>query len=148
MPYAERTDVPVSRSKGEIEATITRYGATKYQSGWDNARALVAFEAQGRRVRFVLPLPAPENFASQRAFEQESRRVWRALALVIKAKLESYASGIETFDEAFAAQILLPNNMTVGEWLAPQLDAAYRTDDMPPMLPLPSTPFPQLPSAR
>ena len=45
---------------------------------------------------------------------EEVRRRWRALLLVIKAKLESVESGIETFEEAFASQIVLANGQTVG----------------------------------
>lgn len=145
MPYAERTEVPVSRSKAEIEHLIERYGGTRYQSGWDAQRALIAFEAEGRRVRFVLPLPQRERFTSQRAYEQELRRVWRALALVIKAKLESWQSGIEGFEEAFLAQIVLPSNSTVGEWIAPQLAETYRSGEMPPLLALPESKVLQLP---
>jgi len=138
MPYAERTDVPVARSKAEIEGLIERYGGVRYQAGWDTERALVAFECEGRRVRFVLPLPQRGDFGSERAFAQEQRRVWRALCLVIKAKLESWESGIESFDEAFAAQVVLPDNSTVGQWLGPQLARAYRLSAMPPLLALPA----------
>lgn len=137
MAYAERTEVPVSRSKAEIEALVERYGGTRYQSGWDGLRALIMFEAESRRIRFVLPLPQRGDYSSQRAYDQELRRVWRALALVIKAKLESVTSGIETLEEAFMAQVVLADNTTVAEWLAPQLAATYRSGAMPPMLALP-----------
>jgi hypothetical protein len=30
MPYADRTTVPVKRTKAEIEATLTRYGADRF----------------------------------------------------------------------------------------------------------------------
>lgn len=145
MPYAERTEVPVSRSKAEIEGLIERYGGSRYQAGWDSERALIMFEAEGRRVRFVLPLPRRDGHTSQRAYEQELRRVWRALALVIKAKLESWQSGIEGFEDAFMSQIVLPGNSTVGEWLAPQLAESYRSGTMPPMLALPEPKVRQLP---
>lgn len=137
MPYAERTEVPVSKSKAEIEGLIERYGGSKYQSGWDGQRALIAFEAESRRVRFVLPLPQRESFTTQRQWEQEQRRVWRSLCLVIKAKLESWQAGIEGFEEAFLAQILLPSNSTVAEWLGPQIAETYRSGAMPPLLALP-----------
>lgn len=146
MPYAERTEVPVSRSKAEIEGLIEKYGGHRYQAGWDSERALIMFEAEGRRVRFVLPLPRRDAYTSQRAHEQELRRVWRSLALVIKAKLESWQSGIESFEDAFMSQIVLPGNGgTVGEWLAPQLAESYRSGAMPPMLALPGSKVKQLP---
>jgi hypothetical protein len=136
MPYAERTEVPVSRSKAEIEGLIERFGGNKYQSGWDGERALVAFEAEGRRVRFVLPLPQRRDFTSQRAYEQEQRRVWRSLCLVIKAKLESWQSGIEDFEQAFMPQLILPDNTTVGERVLPMVGEAYRQGSMTPFLPV------------
>lgn len=148
MPYAERTEVPVSRSKAEIEGLIEKYGGHRYQAGWDSERALIMFEAEGRRVRFVLPLPRRDGYTSQRAYDQELRRVWRSLALVIKAKLESWQSGIEGFEEAFMAQVVLPSGGTVAEWLAPQLAESYRSGAMPPMLALPATKVLQLPAAR
>jgi hypothetical protein len=54
--------------------------------------------------------------------------------LVIKAKLEGVASGIETFDQAFMAHILLPNGETTGEQLIPQIQIAYKTGAMPTLL--------------
>lgn len=53
MAYAEGTDVPVERSRAEIERLLTRYGAQRFMSGWDRESATIAFEANGRRVRFV-----------------------------------------------------------------------------------------------
>lgn len=140
MPYAERTEVPVERTKAEIERLVTRYGARRYQTGWDDERglALVMFDMEGRRVRFVLGLPEPSAYATTRAYEQERRRRWRALLLVIKAKLESVASGIEQFEESFLAQIVLPGNTTVYEQARPAIQQAYLTGQLTPLLALPS----------
>ena len=70
----------------------------------DGNRVVIAFRAQNRYVRFRLPLPDPkaEEFARTpvrrilrspeghaEAYEQAIRQRWRALALVIKAKLEA-----------------------------------------------------------
>lgn len=62
------------------------------------------------------------------------RRRWRALALGIKGKLETVATGIQTFEEEFLANIVLPNKQTVAEWLEPQLTAQYKGGKMPRML--------------
>ena len=82
-------------------------------------------------------MPKRLNSAAEAAHEQATRQRWRALALSIKAKLESVESGIEQFEEAFMAQIVLPNGKTVGEWVAPQIEASYKSGNMPPMLPAP-----------
>lgn len=148
--YAKGTTVPVAKSRTEIEAMLKRYGATAFVSGYDGPRALLGFEAKGRRLRFVLPLPQPTDRAIkydkrnwQRSqsqirdvIEAEERRLFRALCLVIKAKLESVESGIETFENAFLANIVVPGTgTTIGEWAAPKIAAAYdEAASMPPLL--------------
>lgn len=144
--FAKDTTVSADRTLEEIRATIKRYKAVKLATFEDENRVGVAFEMENRRVRFVMPLPdktagmvkinaSRQTRYSEPAYEQAVRTRWRALLLTIKAKLESVQSGIETFDEAFMAQLVLPDNRTMAEWAKPQIDAAYRTGEMPPMLP-------------
>lgn len=40
--YAEGTDVPVERSKAQIEEILRRYGASAFASGWDKQHAMLA----------------------------------------------------------------------------------------------------------
>ena len=149
MRYAEHTAVSTEKSKAEIERTLTRYGAAKFMTGWDQDKAVMAFEMRERRIRFVLPLPDRKDKAfwttpggrrkrdeagALDAWEQACRQRWRALALAIKAKLEAVETGITTFDEEFLAHIVLPSNQTVGEWLVPQVSHIYLDKKMPPML--------------
>jgi len=56
MTYAKGTEVPVSRSRDEIERTLARYGASTFAYGWDGKRALVEFVVDDRRVRLTVPL--------------------------------------------------------------------------------------------
>ncbi|MCC6615536.1 MAG: hypothetical protein IT320_18830 [Anaerolineae bacterium] len=151
MAYAQRTDVSTDRSLDEIRRTVQRYGARRFMIGEDEdtRRVIVMFEARDRRVQFVVTLPKYEDFAKtdtgryrksdtaqRQAFDQAIRQRYRALLLVIKAKLESVEAGIETFEEAFLAQIVLPDGNTVARWIAPQLEASYESGAMPQMLPL------------
>ena len=69
-----------------------------------------------------------------KAWEQAQRSAWRALNLVIKAKLESVKAGIFTFEQEFLPHILLPNGQTVGEFMVPQIETAYQGGQMPPLL--------------
>ena len=138
----------------EIETTLRKYGCDSFMFASDRTRAMIGFEADGRRVKFVLPLPDQndrrfthglrkgakeehERSDTQKAaaYEQEIRRRWRALALAIKAKLECVESGITTFEQEFLAHIVVPNGQTIGEWIAPQLQHVYASGEMPPMLP-------------
>lgn len=150
--YAENTTVTVERSQAEIQGLIQRYGARKYASGYDEDTrlAVIQFEMTGRRVMFRLHLPDidDDRFAldgrgrerSQtawaNAYDQECRRLWRSLLLVIKAKLESVESGVESFEEAFLPQIVIPGTgQTYGQFAVPQIAAVYEHGELPPMLP-------------
>lgn len=148
--FAETTTVTSEKSRAEIEKILTRYGASGFMYGWQSTHALLAFEMAGRRVKFALPLPDRKDrefthtpnrgtkrsdSQAEAAYEQAVRQKWRALALVIKAKLEAVESGITEFEEEFLAHIVLPNGNTVGQFMLPQVESAYDTGDMPPMLP-------------
>ena len=147
--YAEKTEVPIDRSKAEIEKTLMRYGADQFVYGTMLGRAMIAFRANSKFVRFTLPLPEPESRdfsrtptgrsrtkdAAQKEFAQEVRRRWRALSLSIKAKLETVETGITTFEQEFMAHIVLPDGQTVGEYMIPQIEQAYESKEMPKALP-------------
>lgn len=149
MPrYAATTEVSADRSKAEIERTLTRYGANQFVYGWSGDVVMVAFQAHGRFIRFHLPMPAKSDFAQtpsgrsrksqqtiNEAWEQAARQRWRALALVIKAKLEAVESGIATFENEFLAYMMLPDGQTVGAWVAPQIALSYKSGQMPELLP-------------
>ena len=70
------------------------------------------------------------------AWEQACRSRWRALYLIIKAKLEAIEAGISTVEREFFYDVVLPDGRTAGEFLAPQIEAAYETGEMPPLLPV------------
>jgi hypothetical protein len=147
--YAEGTTVTVERSKAEIEGTVRRYGATSFISGYDEHSAFVLFKANGRMVRFHVPIPAAADpmFARdgrkntrtpeqrQRAAAGEEMRLWRCLLLAIKSKLEVVESGISSFEQEFLAHIVLPDSTTVADWIGPQLEDAYASGTMPAALP-------------
>lgn len=148
--YAAGTEVSALRSREEIERTLTRYGASGFMYGWQDARAVLGFVAGGREVRFELPLPDRAEFArtpvtrqarsasaANEAFEQAVRQRWRALALVIKAKLEAVEAGIVEFDQEFLAHIVVGGS-TVGSRVVPQLQAAIDAGSLPALLPGPA----------
>ena len=152
--FAENTAVSSENSRAEIERTLRRYDASGFAYAWDSTggRAMVGFEIGSRRVRFMLPLPDPadEAFtltptgkyrkpeAARKEWEQAGRQRWRALALVIKAKLEAVAAGIVTFEEEFLAHLVLPTGRTVGEQWAPEyIKALEGGAKLPPLLGVP-----------
>lgn len=133
-PYAERTRVPVGQSRNEIEAALKRYGADGFAFGWEDGRSVVQFRADGRYVRFTVAMPDARSL-TRAQYEQEERQRWRALLLVVKGKLESVEAGIESFEEAFLAHVVLPDGGAVKDWLGPQIEAAYADGKMPRLLP-------------
>lgn len=154
--FAEGTEVSVERSRAEIERLIIRYGATSTAFFNGPNEAMIVFEAKERRIMFRLPLPARDDKAFttfKRGFnahertaegalaqwEQACRQRWRALALVIKAKLEAVESGITTFEDEFLAHIVMPDGNTVSSHIRPRIAQAYETNTMQALLPPPST---------
>lgn len=146
MKYASHSKVDNTASRNEIERTLSRYGAESFMYGWEETRAVIAFKMQNRNVRFILPMPDMKDFTrtptgrtrnqtqTRLEFEQANRQRWRALSLVIKAKLEAVESGITCFEDEFMAHIVLPSGETVGQWMQPQIEAAYESGAMPKLL--------------
>lgn len=177
--YAADTEVSTEKSRMEIERVLMKYGAREFAYASSDERAMVAFAMEGRKVRFLLPLPDREDyryttgkhlersphkspakrvlwgeeeqgngvelfafsgkrnkvdFATTR--EQGCRQRWRALLLVVKAKLEAVECGIATFDDEFMAHILIPGGGTVGDWMGPQIVRAYELGEAPSILPM------------
>lgn len=147
--YAANTSVTPDKSRAEIEATLTRYGASAFGYMREEGQSMVTFRCNDRVVRFVLSMPDPRDAefsktpakrrerspeAAYKAWQQACRQRWRALALVVKAKLEAVEAGISEFEEEFLPHIVLPDGRTVGEWMLPQVRRAYELNEMPKML--------------
>lgn len=134
MAYASTTEVPVSRSKANIEDILMKYGAEQFAQIFDSKKAMVQFRADERLIRFTIQLPQQNEYRTIKAYDQATRTIWRCLLLCIKAKLESVESGIATFEEEFLAQIVLPDKSTVWDFMKPQIEHAYETGNAPKML--------------
>ena len=66
---------------------------------------------------------------------QAERQRWRALAMVIQAKLEAVSAGITTLEDEFLAWTVLADGRTVAEWAQPQIGSPGGGPDLPPLLP-------------
>jgi hypothetical protein len=149
-PYAADTNVSVDRTRTEIERTLVRYGATAFAYGWNGDRQVIQFAAHDRQIRFELPLPArserrfthtPTGKArhgddAAKHWEQGCRQRWRALLLIIKAKLEAIESGVSTFEDEWLSWTVMPDNLTVGQHALPAVAQAYETGEVAPLLAL------------
>jgi hypothetical protein len=142
MSFAKGTTVSVDKTRVEVERLLRTSGASMVVVQTTSTVARIGFEAHGRRLLFTLTLPdrtdrkfthvdkwkARAVGVADKLHDAECRRLWRALLLVVKAKIESVASGIETFDQAFLANIVVPTaegSTTVGVQIAGYLHASY-----------------------
>ena len=110
--FAENTELPVSRTRAELEDLLGKYGATATAIFNSTNSAAVAFEMHGRRIMMKLTLPnpqarefthtkinqhageAPVSAESARSrHEKACRRKWRSLLLAVKAKLVAVEDG-------------------------------------------------------
>jgi hypothetical protein len=147
--YAARTSVAPEKSRLEIERDLARFGATAFGYMREGQVEAILFQIGGRRVRLTLTQPDPNareftrtdtgrtrtTTAQQEAHEQAVRARWRALALVVKAKLAAIEAGISSVEAEFLSNVMLPDGSTVGEWVRPQLDTVYQANRMPQLLP-------------
>lgn len=149
--FAKGTKVSAAKSRAEIEEHLTRFGADGFMSGRDGRNVVLAFRAHGRQIRFRMTTPGIEEHRltatgkrrsdadARTAANAEDRRMWRALALSVKAKLVSVTDGIETFEQAFLAHVVMPDGLTLGDHVTPKISAAYDSGEMPALLPPPPT---------
>lgn len=145
--YAENTTVSPESSQLEIQRLLTKYGATKFLSGWEENQHVIAFEMRNRRIRFNLRFPELKSFrhseagryrtdAQMKVAQQaEIRRLWRVLVLGIKSKLELFESGVFSFEDEFLAYTILPTGETFGERVKEDFDRIMTSGQMPPLLP-------------
>ena len=145
--YAKNTSVSSELSRLEIEKILVKYGADNFAYATTSGKAMIGFTMFDRQVKFILPLPEKSEFlltatgrtrtenSQYEAWEQACRQHWRALKLVIQAKLEAVECGISVFEDEFMSNIVLPGGQTVGDFMKPQIEAAYVSGEVPALLP-------------
>lgn len=145
--YAQDTAVPIERSRDELQRLVENAGGTHYLMFAGPDVWVVQFRMSDRFIRLQLPRPVEADAArtpagksrtsKQRdaALAQLGRQRWRALRLIVRAKLEAVASGIGTIESQFLSDILLPEGQTLGEWMASQIASAYAGGKQPQLLP-------------
>lgn len=122
--YAEDTKLSVPETRQEIETMLRRVSANRIVHMDEPAEVLVMFELAGRLIRLQVPIPAD-------ATEQQRKALWRALLIIMKAKLVAVDRGVSTVEQEFLAHVVLPDGQTVARWFEPQLQAAFERGAMP-----------------
>jgi len=149
MTFAENTSVSVEKSRSELETMLMRAGATQRAvlSDDEKGTATVVFKIDGRHVRLTIPLPKLAPFmteseigkrrpwgtpeARRGRWEQACRARWRAMVLLVKAKLEAIEIGLSTFEREFLPDIFLADGRTVHEALVEDLERHYLDGSTP-----------------
>lgn len=146
--YASRTSVSQDRSRSEIERLLMRFGADEFGYLARRDKAVIGFAYKGGRFEMAMALPARDEPqftethtgrvraepAAIRDWEQEVRRRWRSLCLVIKAMLVGVEDGVLDFEEAFMPYLIWGEGMTTAKLLLPRIRAALETGGQPPKL--------------
>lgn len=149
--YAAETTVSTDASIAEIRKLCRRYGAAEFMHAEGDRDAAISFTMKDRRILFRLRMPDPNArefthtpergkartaSAATEEWERACRSRWRALALVVKAKLEAVEIGIVSFDDEFLGHFVMPGtSVTFGEAVKEKLIEAHRDGAMTPLLP-------------
>lgn len=131
--YAQDTKVEVGASQAELKSLLRKAGAAQMLTGDDADRnmILLGFTLGGRQYRIKASTERPSRRCES---EQLEREAWRAMVLIVKAKLEVVAMGHGTVEEEFMSNLVLPSGQTLGDEVLPKVAHAYETGVMPPLL--------------
>jgi hypothetical protein len=140
MAYAVGTTIPVEKSITEIIALVKRAGAERIAQYEEPAGFQIQFGLADRLIRFRVSLPQIGDVPAVRGDGRHrttaemvtkrdalQRQRARALLLVIKAKLESVESGVETFEQAFLPNVVMTDGATVYDRVAAPIALEYQT---------------------
>lgn len=144
-PYTRGDSCSSVASRKHIGQALASYGATDVVFTQRGHLSAIAFSADARQFRIVMPILQSEGAlairgdvadsrlreANARILERANRKSWHALALAIDAKLGAVAAGVATLESEFLAHVVLPGNHTVFEELESVIDFAYRSGRRP-----------------
>lgn len=119
--YAETTKVPVSSSQAEISSILEKHGIEKIGMVKEKGSASLWFEHLSRYYK--LNVPIPEKCKDP---EQEMKRAWRVLILLVKAKFEAISAGISNVEEQFYADTIMPDGNRLIDHAADQISQALK----------------------
>jgi len=145
--FASKTDVPVEKTRIEIEKMLRSYGASGFVIGWHQDRQQIGFVIEGLQIRFTFDTPTEDDCLKradgsmlpksqlQGSLAQAERTLWREIHRMIQGKLIAAFSPYRTVYEEFHADIVLSNGQTFSEWSKPLYRRMLEQSSMPPLLP-------------
>jgi len=147
--YAGQTQVTKTATLAELENILEKYGATSFIAGNHEGDATIAFQIAGLRILIRIPLPevtetrfthtprrgtARHRDAVHAEHQTAIRATWRALLLLVKAKLVAVDQGVTTIEREFLPHILLPSGDTLADVALPEITAAYQRGEVPALI--------------
>ena len=108
--YAKNTNVPVNRSKQQIEKLLTDWGVEEYFFGSSPRGDGIGFKFRDNVYKISVPI-SPDCSESTR------RQMWRILFMSLKMKLEEIDSGLISFEDQFLSRMALPDGSTVSDFM-------------------------------
>ena len=127
MNYAQGTTVAISKTLGEIQRELQKRGVVDFGYMTTLEASGFMFRQKGVPFKFTIAMPDRKAFdrtptgqlrtesSAQQFWEDECKRKWRSLLLVIKAKLVAIDEGIVEFNDEFLAYAVLSDGRTAGE---------------------------------
>lgn len=139
--YAQGTAVDSARSRIELETMLQRFGAGQIATLTDIDRCVVQFFARDRMIRLTLSMPGIDDTdftvtttgrerttsAARTAYDQEIRRRWRSMVLLVKAKITAINDGIVEFEEEFLPHVVMADGITLYERAKEPIALEYET---------------------
>lgn len=121
------TDVPVARSRAELERLLVRYGCSRFQvfTDFEAGSAAVTFSVPDTLAKGAPSIPVRLEVDARRVYDaiygpprrgepyldrylaQADRIAWRQLILWVDAALSAASAGIHSIAEAFFAHTLI-----------------------------------------
>lgn len=134
MTYASKTKVSVEKSQIHIKQVLQKYGVDGFGIMERGEVAAVMFETGGISIQIDVQIPMRDKFNSNVSHDQDIRQKWRALLLVIKAKLEAVECGISTLEKEFMPFMVMQDGRQMHQHVLPMIDEMMRLGKMPTVL--------------
>jgi hypothetical protein len=133
--YANKTIVPMIRSKQQIEKALRDFGIEEMFWGTSPRGDGIGFKYKGRIYRRNVTMPARDNYSTQSKYEQAVRQRWRIMYMSLKMKLEEIEEGGISFEDQFLSMMALPDGSTVADFMALPMNVnLLETAKMPKLL--------------
>lgn len=131
--YAEGTEVPVSRSHDQIKVELRRVGADQIgvMEGAGGVQAYLVFKIRDTMYRIT---NGEVKVARGKDPAREARRQWRAIVLLVKAKVVSILEGISTVEREFLSDAVMPDGSVLADHAPRLIEKAYKDNGAPQLM--------------